>query len=296
MTAFDPVRWRPAPLLPEADARDGALLFVVAVLCFLACLTALGVIASDRAARGWIGQLGGEATVIVRPRSGETPDAAAARAAEALAGTPGVAEARALEPAKAYDLIRPWLGDIGDLEDLPVPRLVTVTLDEKAPADAARLAAALKAQDVDGSVDDHSLWIGGVKRSASLARGLGAGVFLLIGAAAAAVVAFATRAGLAARRDVVEVLHLSGASGAFIARLFQVRFARMAAMGGLAGAVAAALVGAVLRLAGGPHGVTPALPVSWADLLAILPCPLAAALVAAAAARFTAQGLIRELE
>jgi len=296
MTAFDPVRWRPAPLLPEADARDGALLFVVAVLCFLACLTALGVIASDRAARGWIGQLGGEATVIVRPRSGETPDAAAARAAEALAGTPGVAEARALEPAKAYDLIRPWLGDIGDLEDLPVPRLVTVTLDEKAPADAARLAAALKAQDVDGSVDDHSLWIGGVKRSASLARGLGAGVFLLIGAAAAAVVAFATRAGLAARRDVVEVLHLSGASGAFIAHLFQVRFARMAAMGGLAGAVAAALVGAVLRLAGGPHGVTPALPVSWADLLAILPCPLAAALVAAAAARFTAQGLIRELE
>ncbi|HSV03822.1 MAG TPA: ABC transporter permease [Phenylobacterium sp.] len=296
MTAFDPVRWRPAPLLPEADARDGALLFVVAVLCFLACLTALGVIASDRAARGWIGQLGGEATVIVRPRSGETPDAAAARAAEALAGTPGVAEARALEPAKAYDLIRPWLGDIGDLEDLPVPRLVTVTLDEKAPADAARLAAALKAQDVDGSVDDHSLWIGGVKRSASLARGLGGGVFLLIGAAAAAVVAFATRAGLAARRDVVEVLHLSGASGAFIARLFQVRFARMAAMGGLAGAVAAALVGAVLRLAGGPHGVTPALPVSWADLLAILPCPLAAALVAAAAARFTAQGLIRELE
>jgi len=296
MTAFDPVRWRPAPLLPEADARDGALLFVVAVLCFLACLTAIGVIASDRAARGWISQLGGEATVIVRPTRGETPDAAAARAAEALAGTPGVAEARALEPAKAYDLIRPWLGDVSDLEDLPVPRLVTVTLDRKAPADAARLTAALKAQDVDGAVDDHSLWIRGVKRSANLARGLGAGIFLLIAAAAAAVVAFATRAGLAARHDVVEVLHLSGAGDDFIAGLFQARFARMAAVGGLAGAGAAALVGAALRLAGGPQGVTPALPVSWVDLLAVLPCPLAAAMVAAAAARFTAAGLIRALE
>lgn len=296
MNGFDPARWRPAALLPEGDAREGSLLFVVAALCFLACLTALGVIASDRAARGWIRQLGGEATVIVRPSRGETPDAAAARAAEALAGVPGVAEARALEPGKAYDLIRPWLGDIGDLEDLPVPRLVTVTLDEKAPADAARLAAALKAQDVDGSVDDHSLWIKGVRRSAGLARTLGAGVFVLIAGAAAAVVTFATRAGLAARKDVVEVLHLSGAGDGFIAQLFQARFARMAALGGAIGAAGAALIGAVLRLAGGPQGVTPALPVAWSDLAAVLPCPLAAAAVAALAARLTAARLIRDME
>ena len=94
---FDPARWRPASFLPEQDARDPALLFVVAVLCFLACLTALGVIAGNRAAQGWASQLTGEATVIVRARGGETPDAAAARAAEALAAVPGVTEARALE-------------------------------------------------------------------------------------------------------------------------------------------------------------------------------------------------------
>lgn len=296
MSVFDPARWRPAPLLPSSDARDGSLLFVVAVLCFLACLTALGVIASDRAARGWIGQLGGEATVIVRPSHGETPDAAAARAAEVLAGVPGVSEARALEPQKAYDLVKPWLGDISDLEDLPVPRLVTVTLDPKAPADAARLAQALKGQDVDGSVDDHSLWIKGVKRSADLARAMGAGVFLLVALAAGAVVAFATRAGLAARRDVVEVLHLSGAGDDFIARLFQVRFARMALLAGALGAGVAAAVGLALRLAGGPQGVSPALPVAWSDVLAVAPCPFVAALVAATAARMTASGLIRDME
>ena len=151
---FDPARWRPAPFLPEAEARDGTLLFVVGVLCFLACLTAMGVIAANRAAQGWTGQLTGEATVIVRPRGGETPDAAAARAAEALSGTAGVAEARALEPAKAYDLIRPWLGDVSDLEDLPVPRLVAVTLDRKQPADAGKLKAALAAGTITiGQVD-----------------------------------------------------------------------------------------------------------------------------------------------
>jgi len=296
MSAFDPTRWRPAPLLPREGGRSGSLLFVVAALCFLACLTAISVLASDRAARGWIGQLGGEATVIVRPKRGETPDAAAARAAEALAGVAGVSEARALEPQKAYDLIRPWLGDVTDLEDLPVPRLVAVTLDPDAPADARRLAQALKAQDVDASVDDHSLWIKDIRRSANLARGLGAGVFLLIAGAAGAVIAFATQAGLAARKDVVEVLHLSGAEDGYIARLFQLRFARMALLGGVIGAAVAAALAAGLRLAGGTQGLTPVLPIAWSDLAIAPLCPLAAALVAAVAARLTASGLIRDME
>ena len=292
---FDLARWRPAPFLPEKEARDGALIFVVAVLCFLACLTAMGVIAADRAARGWTGQLTGEATVIVRPRGGETPDAAAARAAEALSGVGGVTEARALEPAKAYDLIRPWLGDVTDLEDLPVPRLVAVTLDARHPADARRLRAALAAQSIDATVDDHGVWIKDIRRAGGLIRWLGGGVFALIAAAAGAVVAFATRAGLAARRDVVEVLHLAGAEDGFIAALFQLRFARVAGQAGLLGAVAAAARGAGLRLAGGGEGLTPALPLAWSDLLAVLPCPLLAALVAAAAARITAMRRILDM-
>lgn len=293
--AFDTARWRPAPFLPQEDARDPALLFVVAVLCFLACLTALGAIAGDRAAHGWAGQLTGEVTVIVRARGGETPDAAAARAAEALAGVPGVTEARALEKEKAYALIKPWLGDVTDLEDLPVPRLVAVGLERKTPATAALLDRALKAQGLDAVVDDHSIWIKDIRRAAGLVRWTAATIFLLIAGAAAAVVAFATRAGLAARRDVVEVLHLTGAEDGQISNLFELRFARVAAISGAIGAAAAAALGAFLRLIGGGQGITPALPVAWLDLLAVLPCPLLAALVATVAARVTARRLIKGL-
>lgn len=289
-------RWRPQPFLPAGDARDGALIFVVAVLCFLACLTALGVIAGDRAARGWTDQLVGEATVIVRPKNGESPDAAAARAAETLAGVEGVSEARALEREKAYDLIRPWLGDSTDLDDLPVPRLVAVELTSKAPAEKAALEQALKAQGLDAVVDDHSLWIADIKRGASLARWTGAGIFLVIALAAAAVIAFATRAGLAARREIIETLHYFGAEATFISRLFQIRFAYIAGAAGVIGAVAAAVVGALLRMAGGGEGITPVLPFAWRDLFAVVPCPLIAAAVAAASARFTALSLVRELE
>jgi cell division transport system permease protein len=292
---FDPRRWKPAPLLPRKDPRDGALVFVVAVLCFLACLTALGALAADRAARGWTSQLTDSATVVVRASGGETPDAAAGRAAEALAGVKGVSEARALEKAKAEALLEPWLGRDALLDDLPIPRLVAVDLDKDAPATAVTLDKALKAAGIDATVDDHSLWIADIERSAGIARWAGLAVFLLIASAAAAVIGFATRAAMAAHRETIEVLHLSGAQAKFVISLFQTRFARAAALAGLFGAAGAAIIGALARLAGGGEGLTPVLPVAWLDLLAVAPTPLLAALVAAVAARLAAGGLIGEM-
>ena len=288
-------RWRPAPFLPKSDNRDGSLIFVVATLCFLACLMALTVIATNRAVQGWSDQLNSQATIIVRPRANETPDLAAARAAEALAGVPGVTEARALEREKAEALVEPWLGDITDLEDLPIPRLVAVDLDNTHPATSATLSAALKARGIDGIVDDHSIWTRDIARSAGVLRWVCGGVFILITASAGAIVALATRAGLLARREVVEVLHLTGAENLYIARLFQARFAQLAAWAGALGAVGAAGVGAILRVTGGGGGLTPAIPIIWSDLLAVAPCPLVAALVAAIAARLTAERMISEI-
>ncbi|MBU2135610.1 MAG: ABC transporter permease [Alphaproteobacteria bacterium] len=293
--AFDVQRWRPGPLLPRRDARDGALVFVVAVLCFLACLTALGSLAADRASRGWSSQLSDSATVVIQPRGAETPDAAAARAAEVLAGVKGVTEARALEKEKAEALLEPWLGREALLDDLPIPRLVAVELDPKAPASAEGLDKALKAAGVQATVDDHSVWIADIKRAASMTRWFALGVCLLIIAAAAAVIGFATRAGLAAHRDVIEVLHLSGAETGFVARLFQTRFATAAGLAGLFGAGTAAAIAALVRLAGGGQGLTPVLPLAWIDLLALLPAPLMAALTAAIAARLSAAAILREM-
>ncbi|MFA7262584.1 MAG: ABC transporter permease [Caulobacter sp.] len=292
---FDAGRWKPGPLLPRRDPRDGSLVFVVAVLCFLACLTALGALAANRAAHGWTSQLTGSATVVVRAQGAESPDAAAGRAAETLAGVKGVSEARALEKEKAEALLEPWLGHEALLDDLPIPRLVAVDLDPKVPARAATLDQALKAAGIDATVDDHSLWIADIERGAGIARWSALSVFLLIASAAGAVIAFATRAAMAAHRETIEVLHLSGAQASFVVRLFQARFAQAAALAGLFGAAGAAIIGALARLAGGGQGLTPVLPVAWIDLLAVVPTPLLAALVAAVAARLAARGLIGEL-
>ena len=292
---FQVSRWRPGPLLPPRDARDGALVFVVAVLCFLACLTAFAALAANRAAHGWTAQLSGSATVVVRARINETPDSAAARAAETLAGVRGVVEAQALPREKAEALLAPWIGAEALVDDLPTPRLVTLELDPKAPPTATILDRALRAAGIDATVDDHSRWIADIERAADIARFAALGVFALIAAATAAVIAFATRAGLAARRDVIEVLHFSGAEARFIASLFQNRFATMGALAGLLGGAGAAIIGALARYFGGGAGVVPVLPLAWIDLLAALPAPVLAALIAGVSARLAASRIVGEM-
>jgi len=286
--------WKPGPLMPRGDERDGGLVFVIAVLCFFACVAAVAALAADRAAGGWTAQLQDSATVLVRPKGGESADAAAARAAETLAGVRGVAEARALEKDKAQALLEPWLGKGALPDDLPVPRLVALDLDPAQPPSAADLERALRARDVDATVDDHSLWIKDIVRAGLWARAAALGVFALTALAAAAVIAFAARAALASRRAIVGVLHVAGAQDGFIAGVVARRFAAMAFLAGAGGAVAAAALGAGARLLGGGEGLTPVLPVAWIDLAALLPCPFLAAAVAAWSARSAAMRLLKE--
>jgi cell division transport system permease protein len=287
-------RWKPASLMPRSDARDGGLMFVIAVLCFFACVTAVAALAAERAASGWTSQLEDSATVLVRPTGGETADSAAARAAEALADVKGVREARALEKDKAAALLEPWLGKGVLADDLPIPRLVALDLDPDHPPSTADLQNALKSRDVDATVDDHSLWIRDIVRASVWARAAAIGVFALTALAAAAVIAFAARAVLASRREIVEVLHVAGAKDGFIAGLLARRFAAMAFIAGVGGALVAAGIGATARLAGGGQGLTPVLPVAWTDLAALAPCPILAAAVAALAARSAAMRLLKE--
>jgi cell division transport system permease protein len=287
--------WKPAPLLPKEDERDGALVFVVAVLCFLACAAALAALAADRAAQGWRGELSGEVLVQARPRVDETSAAAAIRAAEALAGVRGVVQTEALPQRDAEALLEPWLGK-GGMEDLPVPHLIVVELDPRAPATPDQLSAVLTTAGVDAVVHDYDAYLTEVRQAGQVARVGAVGVAALIATAAGAVIAFATRAGMIARREVLEVLHLSGAEDRMLARLFQARFARLALWAGLMGAGSAALVAAVVRGLGGSEGFLPILPIEWGDIPWLLICPLLSAGLAAVAARNTAMEMLTEIE
>jgi cell division transport system permease protein len=141
-----------------------------------------------------------------------------------------------------------------------------------------------------------------------LARSLQAvalSVLALVAAVSAAVVAVATRAGLAARRDAIEVLHALGATDSDIAGRFARRLGTLAAAGALLGtAVSLPVLGLLAELSapwtgtGGASGnwlgamAEAAERLPWGDLLALPPLSF---LVGWATAQATVRAWLRRL-
>ena len=151
----------------------------------------------------------------------------------------------------------------------------------------AELTEALSAEGVTADIDDHARWIDAVSRTTRLARLLALGLLALIVGAAAAVIAFAARASLAARKDVADALHLVGAEDSYIAALFERRFFMLGVKAGAAGAFFAAAI-LVLVVFGGGSGTEnflPALAIHPIEFIALLAAPLLAGLVASLSAR-----------
>ena len=235
-------------------------------------------------------------------RPGETRRARVTELAQAAAG---VASARALGDAELADLLRPWLGSSAETLSLPLPAVVELRMALDAPPEALTTLAERLARAAPGTLtESHGVW---VRRLAVLARSLQAcawAALLVVAAVAVAVVAIATRAGLAARRQAIEIVHGLGATDAYIAGRFAGRATRLAALGGLLGAGAALPVLVLLAALAAPFaGPAPAPPwpgpagevLGW---LAALPAALWLALpglpLAAAAIGFlTAQGTVR---
>lgn len=133
-----------------------ATVVIAAAFTALAGLAGLAGRATLDRAEGWRVRLAGEMTVALRPSA--TADADAARAAEVLAGTPGVAEARALDRARVGALLAPWTAGARGPDLAALPRLVAIDLDPRQPARRQDLAAALNAAGIEAVVDDHQGW------------------------------------------------------------------------------------------------------------------------------------------
>ncbi|MBC8038786.1 MAG: ABC transporter permease [Rhizobiales bacterium] len=248
----------PGPIIPARAGSLKSLTVTMAVMCYLACLAIGALILINRAVESWTGGLAREVTVQVRQLQGAQIEAELGRANELLEAFPGVVSTVILDRDAGAKLLEPWLGS-RNLDDLPVPRLIRVTVDAQAPPDYKALAAALK--DIKGaSLDTHRRWQAELTRMARALSLLSYAVLLLICVSAIAIVIFATRTVLDANRPVVDVLHLVGAKDSYISRQIDGRFLKTGLWAGLIGVMLGLVTFLLLGLTGskGAGGVADA--------------------------------------
>jgi cell division transport system permease protein len=300
-------RLRPARLDDLGLRRvvgDWMLPLLVAAMAFLAALALAGSVGAASLAGHWQQGAGSALTVQVpQPTDAGRLD----RVVAMLRGTPGIAEARPLSDAELADLLRPWLGNGAGRLSIPLPAVIEVHLAGVGP-DLDALSDRLQGAAPGTLMESHGVW---VARLSALARSLQAcawAALLVVAAVAAAVIAVATRAGLSARREAIEIVHGLGATDGYIARRFARRATRLAAVGGALGAIAALPVLLLLARLAAPFATMDATATpAWdtdsgvayvLDRLAVLPAPLWLSLpglpVAASLIGFlTAQGTVR---
>jgi cell division transport system permease protein len=239
---------RDMPLVPADSIAGRALVVVIAIMTFLACLTAGGAILISEASEAWRGDVSRDVTIQIKPRSGEDVEALVATAAEIASRTSGVADAVAYTKAQSEAMLAPWLGDGVDLGQLPIPRLIVVHMQEGHREDLEPLRAALAAGAPQASLDDHRLWLSRLDTMAGAIVVFAGALFVLMIVAMATAVGFATRGAMAGAREIIEVLHFVGAADSYIAGQFQAQFLRLGLRGAGIGGGAAALFFAVAAL------------------------------------------------
>ncbi|MBH62402.1 MAG: cell division protein [Alphaproteobacteria bacterium] len=283
---------RRVDLAPNRDGTSRFLPWIIGLMVYLAGLALSATMVLEQVIDRWSAGLKRSITIVVDPSvdggDAET-DARIEAALSVILTTPGVLSATPLAPDEVAHLIEPWLGkDLLSL-DLPIPRLIDVTLEPNSAIDLAALTRQLETAVPGTQIDDHKIWLEKVLRLARTSELIAIFVVLLIAVAAGATVMFATRTGLAVQRDVIEILYLIGARDTYIARQFQGKAVSLALWGGLLGLfLAGVTVLGLWLLARDLEGsLLPAVRWSPPFVAGLAMLPLAGAVIASITARFT---------
>lgn len=231
-----------APIVPPASVAGRALTVVIAIMCFLACLTAGAVYMVNQSATEWFSDIASEVTVQVNPDEPAEFEKKVTLVSLFLAKQTGIIRVSPLSQDDSEELLEPWLGGSDVLSELPVPRLIAVEIDRKNPPDLRSIRTALAKNFAGVTLDDHRRWQAELKTvTRSLLLG-GISVLILVACATVASIVSATKSAMASNREIIEVLHFVGARERFIAHEFEKHFLNIGIRAGLVGAAAATAV------------------------------------------------------
>ncbi|MEM7042344.1 MAG: hypothetical protein AAF543_05995 [Pseudomonadota bacterium] len=152
-----------------------------------------------------------------------------------------VIEAKVVPDDELQDLIEPWLGERREGEDLPLPRLIDVTLDPLGRPDLKALESQLRGVVPDATISIQEVSQGRAERQATFFRTVGVTIGVILLLCSLAIVTVITSLSLAMHDDTVTLLRYMGAQDGYLARQFERYALQSGIRGGLIGFFAAML-------------------------------------------------------
>ena len=231
-----------APIVPPGSVTGSSLTLVIAIMSFLAALTAGGVYVIFNAANVWTNKISAEITVQIQQRAGDSGDEKSAEITRFISDQNGVKRVTPFSREQSLKLVEPWIGKSEVLKSFAIPRLIAVEIDRDNPPDISTLKKVLEAKYPGALLDDHGHWRHEIRRLTRLLELAGIGMLFLMATATGAVIIAAATSSLASNREIVSVLNFVGAEEKFIARQFEAHFLKVGIKAGIAGAGLAAIV------------------------------------------------------
>ena len=268
-------------LLPGGTLR-GPTPYVIAIMTFAMMVVAAAGLALANAA-GLVAGAVEHRYVLQLPDGAGGKLETAVKAAQSVRGVTGV---EAVPEAELRQTLEKWLGPGGVGAELPVPALVHLQL--ASDANPGQIGTSLARAVPGARFIAEQATVQPLLGSLRALRWLAVALVLLMAAATSAAVVLAARGALDTHRSTIEIMHGIGATDEQVALLFQRKIALDAAVGALAGGLAAAL--ALLLIAGGglamASDLTGGPPLRAGDLVVLALLPIAGVVLATLVARF----------
>ena len=200
--------------------------WICALMVFLSTLISAGGIATHNSLKLWQKGVAESLTVQIPTydNEGHFRDELVykdiEKALTLLRTTPGVLGAIVLNDEQMSDLMAPWLGADAVVSELPLPKLIDVTVDANRPPLLEQLKADLAAQVPEAQLDSHRLWLGDLVRFANTLLTLISGVLLLFFITTIITVIYSTKTSLSIQEHILALVHMLGAKDFYISNKY----------------------------------------------------------------------------
>ena len=154
-----------------------------------------------------------------------------------LRTTPGIQGAIVLDDDQMQQLMSPWLGSDAVVSQLPLPKLIDVSVDASNPPSLEQLKVDLNAQVPTAILDSHRIWLAELVKFANALLHLIGFIILLLFITVAIAVVHTTNTALSIQEYILSLVHMLGAKDLYLTNKYAWHNFKTAFIGSIVGFV-----------------------------------------------------------